>query len=148
MKRVVKWSGLYHDQRCFRKIDRITTWRYFIFTPDEFDTSNITSSGGGRPTKCMVKADSDGSWQPLFSTSQSNPPHGILKCHPELLRTPPLKITSPDGLIDVNKCLWSEEERVNNVDKMVELHDLRDFVFQTRTDKFHWNLSQTIETEH
>ena len=42
----------------------------------------------------------------------------------------------------------SEEGRVGDVRKMVKLHELRDFVFRDRVDKFHWELSNSVETEH
>ena len=66
---------------------------------------------------------------------------GILKFPPDLKLTPPLKVECPRGLDKVSKRLCSEEERINNVDNLIDLHKLRDFVFADRLDTFHWDIS-------
>lgn len=146
MKRIVNWSGLCDAQRYLRRVDGITFWRYFLFTSTQ---SNAASTAPD--TRCSilsVKKDADSSWQSLLPTNKDTGSNGILRSHPDLSLTPPLKITCPDGVNEINKRFCSEEERINDADKLIELHDLRDFVFQSREDPFHWDLEQCVETEH
>lgn len=146
MKRLVNWSGLCDSQRYLRRVDRITTWRYFLFTSTQSAAAPTQTTG--RCTIICVKKDVDGSWQSMLPTSKDNGSNGILRSFPDLSLTPQLKITCPDGVNEINKRFCSEEERINDADKLIELHELRDFVFQERTDTFHWDLTQCVETEH
>lgn len=145
MKRMANFSGLCEQERCLRKVNNITQWRYFLFLPDS--TCDPDPSNGNRRTTCHVKKTCGDSWQKLFPGVPNNEPSGILRGCPDLSKTPNLQIKCPDGLNDVNKRFWTEEQRINDVDKMIELSDLRDFVFKARVDPFHWDLSTSVETE-
>lgn len=145
MKRVVNWSGLCDKTNCLRKIDRISTWRYFLFTSDKTcPSASALPTATTVSTTCHVKKNCHEEWRPLFPLKAAGE-SGILRHSPDLRKTPNLSIVLPEGLKKVNKRFDSEEGRINSVDKMVELHDLRDFVFQSRSDAFHWDLSECVE---
>lgn len=42
----------------------------------------------------------------------------------------------------------SEEGRINNIDRLIELWELRDVVLAARSKKLHRNLHTCVETEH
>ena len=70
---------------------------------------------------------------------------GFLKFCPDLHKTPALKITCPPHEKKIIQRIVSEEGRINNSDKMIELHELRQYVFRNRVDEMHWDLSSTFE---
>ena len=41
MEKVANWSGLVDHENCVKKIDRVTQWRYFLFTKDPKNIVNI-----------------------------------------------------------------------------------------------------------
>lgn len=145
LKRLVNWSKLCDTENCLRKIDRVTQWRYFLFTKDPACTHTVDV----KPllTKCFVKKQAVDQWQDMFKSDIGTNPRGILRYCPDLRKTPPLQIDCPDGKEQVTKRLISEEGRINNTEKMIELYELRDHIFSARTDAFHWNLDQSVETE-
>lgn len=157
LKRVANWSGLCQQEGCLRTVERITHWRYFSFVRESAsETIPIKRQRADtqeravavkRRTAIYVKKDCDDKWQKLYPSAKSTESGGILRACPNLAKTPPTNITCPDGLHEVNKRLWSEDERINDSDKMIALNDLRDFVFQSRTDPFHWDLELSVETE-
>ena len=149
MQRVANFSGLCEQENCLKKVDRITQWRYFIFTLGSKDNTDASSQSqnGPLPTVCNVKVNSGDNWQYLIKSRGSGKPGGILRQCPDLRKTPSLEISCPDGLTNVTKRFCPEEGRVNDVDKMIELHKLRDLVFRNRTDSFHWDLISSPETE-
>lgn len=161
MKRLANWSGLCDETNCLRKINHITQWRYFLFVQDTASATdkegNDSDSGsdsektvndGVRRTLCYVKKDSDNEWQKMYPSAVAPTPGGILRFSPDLSCTPDLKVTCPEGLDLVSKRFESEDQRVNDHDKMISLHNLRDFVFRSRTDAFHWDLQDCVETEY
>lgn len=141
MRRIINWSGLCDMVGCLRKIDKISIWRYFLFS---IDKSN-SGLNGARLTTCHVKQNCGDAWLPLFPYTK-NGKAGILRHLPNLSQTPNLNIKCPDGRDKINKRLESEEGRINSSDKMIELHALRDFVFQDRVDSFHWDLPNCVES--
>ena len=146
MKRIINWSGLCDLKQCIQKVRNISQYRYFKFTRAFAETDN--DNGGSVSTMCYVKINCEDQWSELFERRNGNGCRGVLKFSPSLEDTPPLKIKCPDGMDDVTKRIISEDGRINNVDKVIQLQELRDFVFQTRVDDFHWDLNSIVETEH
>ena len=152
LRRIVNWSGLCEQENCVRKVDKLTQWRYFLFTPSSnvpAATNASCSSVSHRTVSCSVKQNCDDNWQPIRNSganSSSSTSPGFLRHFPDIANTPPLNIDCPDGLKEVTKRLESEDGRVD-IDKMISLHNLRDFVFRKRVDNFHWTLSSCVETE-
>lgn len=149
LKRVANWSGLCNAENCLRKVDKVSQWRYFLFTPSS-DNNSPCKSGEPRRTTCSVKRGTLDRWQLVGrSTTQSTKANtntnSFLKHCPDIKKTPALVITCPEGLEDVTKRLESEEGRINDMEKLERLHDLRDFVFQPRVDPFHWDINSCVE---
>ncbi len=143
LKRLANWSGLCEMEKCVHGITSFTQYRYFKFsrTFQESSERGVTHS-----TTCHVRLTCYDSWRPLTKTRKENRSTGFLKFCPDLRKTPPLKIKCPDGQQKVIDRFNSEEGRVNNVDKMMELHKLRQFVFSDRVDPFHWDLESVVES--
>lgn len=147
LRRVANWSGLCETEACLKKVDKVTQWRYFLFSPF-FGDSSTSNKKRARTTSCSVKRSCDDSWTPIGNVSASNSTNsanGFLRFCPDVKKTPPLKIKCPDGLADVTKRLESEDGRVNDPEKMIRLQALRDFVFRERTDIFHWDVENCLE---
>lgn len=146
LKRIANWSGLCDSECALRKVDNISQYRYFKFTSAFEEHDDITK--GPLSTQCLVRHNCSESWRSLFSTNRGSNPNGILKSCPNLHNMPPLTIKCPDGQEKVTKRIYSEEGRINDPQKMIDLYGLRDFVFKDRVDAFHWNLEASVETEH
>ena len=80
-------------------------------------------------------------WRPLRGDNLS----GFLKTIPDLSMMPATIVTSPDNLDEVNKRLDSEQPRINSVVKQRSLEALRDVVYSSGEETFHWNLRECIE---
>lgn len=106
-------------------------------TPVQFAALHATS-----------RKNCDDAWVNLYPTHSKEFRAGVLNSCPDFTATPPTNISCPDGLNEVNKRLWSKDERINDAEKSIELQDLRDFVFRKRTDHFHWKMANEVETEH
>ena len=145
MREVGNWSGLCDAENCLKKIDRVTQWRYFLFTKDP--NNNFDVKEKPVQTKCFVKKDSIDQWQELYKSDMGENPRGILRFCPDLRKTPALRVVCPEGIENITKRLDSEEGRINDPQKMTQLCTLRDFVFRARVDDFHWDLRCTFETE-
>lgn len=143
MKRIINWSGLCALESCIRRADKITHYFYFQFCrSSQPENHSLTSPVS---TCCYVKHKSSDNWAPLFK-SAGGVVQGFLKSLPNLEKTPDLRIPCPSGVDNITKRFTSEEGRINNTDKMVALYELRDFVFQSRVDKPHWDFSTAVET--
>lgn len=68
-----------------------------------------------------------GPWQNLLSNDESK---SFLKFAPNLQNRPPIMISCPDGLRKVNQRFESIEGGVNSREKMDQLKNLHDYVFQ------------------
>lgn len=143
MKRIINWSGLCTSSNCFRRVDNITQYQYFKFCRPDMQSGHTT---------CFVRKSSAESWIPLFpnvrNVNGATAAGGILKFRPRLDEIPDLSIDCPSGVERITTRFVSEEGRINDTDKMIQLYELRDFVFSSRIDKPHWNLEQIVETEH
>lgn len=145
MKRLVNWSDLCNQENCIRRVDNITQPHYFKFCRSFHSTDDVDV--GTVSTCCFVKHKNSDAWVPLFKSANRSD-QGILKSVPDLRRTPPTSVTCPTGLEKVTKRFVSEESRINNTDNMVLLHELRDHVFRTREEPFHWELSTAVEGKY
>ncbi len=141
LKRLVNWSGLCENERCVNGITNFTQYRYFKFSRTFQESLEGNDS---KSTTCHVRLNCYDSWKPLMKSKKGRG-SGFLKFCPDLKKIPPLKIKCPDGEKKVIDRLVSEEGRVNDTDKMSELHELRQFVFRNRVDEFHWDLSTAVE---
>ncbi len=148
MNLVANEIGLCDKKKCLKRIDKITQWRYFLFVSENGTGPSTSRTPQPRSTTCYVKKNCEDEWQHLYPKSSSAFRAGVLTTCPDISETPPLHISCPDGLEEVNKRLWSEDERINNADKTIELHELRDFVFRNRVDPFHWDMNVAIENEY
>lgn len=142
MKRVANWSGLCNQEGCIKKISNITQYRYFKFSLSS--TQSKSDAEVPMATQCETKRFCNDAWTPL-PTSTRGTILGVLRFCPEYQNPPSTVIKCPEGKDEVIKRLSSEEGRINNCQKVLELHNLKDFVFSDRTDKFHWDLSTAIE---
>ncbi len=149
LKRVVNWRGLCEQERCMRRVDNLTQYHYFRFSLGYAESDNLQL--GPVSTTCHVRHSCRSQWQPLFmrkkKSSKGITPSGILKFCPDLRKVPSLNISCPDNAHKVTERFESEEGRINDSDKMISLYELRDFVYQDRTDKFHWDLTTAVETK-
>ncbi len=146
MKRIVNWKGLCDLEHCIRKISNITQYRYFKFTRafSEEDSMNNTPVS----TMCHVRSSCYDNWKELYVGKNGDGQKGLLKKCPDIRKTPPLVISCSDSVDDITKRFVSEEGRINDTNKLMQLYELRDFVFTNRTDKFHWDLTNSAETSH
>ncbi len=145
MKRIANWKDLCDLERCIRRIQNISQYRYFKFSRSFSEQD--TPGGPIVSTRCHVKLNCYNEWRELFPSKPGTPSLGILKFCPDLRKTPQLKICCPDGIDVITKRFQSEEGRINNTEKMIDLYELRDFVFKARIDSFHWDLEEAVETE-
>ena len=150
LKRISNWSGLCEQERCIQNVTLFSRYRYFRFVRKErryFNELEDAMIGTGVfLSGCFVKTNSTDEWSQLQTPSGGHW-GGFLKFCPDLSRTPDTIISMPPGLHEVNRRLESEEGRINDISKLHELYELRDFVFQSRVDKFHWNLNESIEVQ-
>ncbi len=72
---------------------------------------------------------------------------GFIRFLPDLKKTPPIVTKPPTktDAVNVTSRFESEEYRINNSNKMAQLYELRDKVFQSRTESLHWNLNEIVE---
>ncbi len=143
VKRIVNWSGLCDTERCVQGINNFTQYRYFKFSRSFQEEAERTAPYS---TTCHVRLNCYENWRSLCKARKNQKCSGFLKFCPDLRKVPPLKIKCAEGKDKVLLRLISEEGRINNSDVMLELHELKNFVFQARVDQFHWDLSSTIET--
>ena len=91
-----------------------------------------------------MKHKSQSNWQPLFP-SKNGKHIGLLKFCPDLTLTPDTKTKCLDNKDKITKRFVSEEGRINDTDRMIELYRLRDFVYNHRSHHFHWDLAKSLE---
>ncbi len=144
LKRIANWSGLCEQEKCLHGLKNFTQYRYFKFTRSFHDTNAFDN--GPFSTMCHVRLNCYDSWKALIARKRSPNKSGFLNFCPDLRKTPTLSISCPDGINKVTQRFISEEGRINNSDKMIDLQELRDFVFRERVDEFHWDISAIVET--
>lgn len=71
---------------------------------------------------------------------------GFVNNRPRLENAPLTNMICPPGVLEVTKRFLSEESRFNSTAKMIYFHELRDHIFWARTDTFHWDLTESVET--
>lgn len=132
----VVWDG---------KDGRVSQYRYFRFykTKGTFDEA---TPGETVRTTCEVKRNSKDNWEKLRPDQSTNDFGGFLLGTPILKKTPATSHRCPPDKDEVVKRLVSEEVRIGDAQRMKELRDLVGTVYQNRTSKFHWDLTNTIET--
>lgn len=139
MLHIINFSELCKKDKCLTAAKNFSQYRYFKF-----------HRVGGEPqgerdsykTGCCVKIGCGDEWAPLF---EDKPGIGFLKFTPDLMKTPPTPATSPKDFEEICKRFRSEETRINSTSKMRELRELRDHVYTTRLEAFHWNLRAVFE---
>lgn len=144
MKRITNWSGLCSQENIIQRVDNITRHQYFKFSRS-FSSSD-KSHHSPVSTCCHVKTASTDAWRPLVQQADRTV-QGFLREVPDLSRTPHTSVKCPPNLENINKRFNSEEGRINSSEDMILLHELRDSVFETRKEPFHWNLDDCIETK-
>lgn len=150
MKRIINWSGLCNQEACIRKVAVITQYRYFKFC--RAPTAEAVESDNKEevfpvPTQCLIKRQSRDEWTAIRNAPDESTQQGLLRFCPSLKNFPSTVIQCPDGKDDFIKRLASEEGRINDAQKMLDLEDLKEHVFRDRIDKAHWDLSNIIETK-
>lgn len=80
----------------------------------------------------------------VFQCHSGKQAKGLLKFCPILTNTP---ISCPSGLEEVIKRFDYGNANTNYSDKMVVPYDLRDFVCNSRTNNFHWELDSSVEPD-
>ncbi len=138
MKHLVNWSGLCEEESVLTSVKNFSHFRYFRFYLENTNSNDQSSS----TATCMVKVNVKDDWEKL-STS-------FLSKLPDLSKTPATVIQNSnqnwlEKKTKVTDRIESEEGRIRNPEKLGELKALRDSVFRSRKEKFHWDLSQCIE---
>jgi len=139
MLNVINFSGLCVQERCIGKVEKFSQFRYFRFHRADGDPL----PGASYKTACSVRVGCRDDWNPLKTSTEGC--HGFLVRVCNLARTPPTPAVSPPDLKDIEDRFRSEETRINNHNKMLELYALRDNVYRDREVPFHWNLKDVFE---
>ena len=140
MANVINWSGLCTEQECLTNAKGFSKFRYFKFSRE---SSSTTSSKV--KTTCFVRYSCTDEWENISKMIPNNKYSSFIKFAPDLKKTPPLIITCPDGKQKVTDCLEAAENRIDNETEVNDLLKLRDSVFRSRTENFHWDLNGCIE---
>jgi len=139
IKQVANFSGLLSSRKYVKKsLPSFTQFRYFKFT---------RSSQGGNNTlpfqiSLSVKMNSEDDWKEFPGNPIGG---GMLETCPDIQRTPATKHTAPENWKEVGKRLSSTECRINSRTKLQALYSLRDDVYRSRYEPFHWNISTCPE---
>lgn len=141
---VVNWSGLVEAEKCLRPVKQFTKFRYFSFSTSTHSDSHTMESTAYVPTTCNVKINVTDPWIPL-PMSRTHEVSSFITNPPDLSKTPATTIASPPGVEEVTKRINSLEGRINSTVKLNALLSLRDDVFRTREELFHWDLSTIVE---
>ncbi len=142
MRYIVNWSGLCEREKVLTTVKNFSKYRYFSFRRLRGSGNELTQPS----ISCMVKVNIHDDWEPLKPL--------FLVSVPDLINTPPTVISfSADSRLgkaksEFNKRLESEEERIRIPQKVGELKQLRDHIFRSRSERFHWNVSSCIELRH
>jgi len=133
MKYIINWSGLCRSEDALTNIKNFSHYRYFRFVKEPNHNQDVS---------CLVKPSVQDEWSTL--------PITFLKFPPDLTKTPPTAIDMSTETIlerknEITKRLETEEVRVRDPAKMSSLTTLRDTIFRSRKEKFHWNLQTCIE---
>lgn len=139
MLHVANFSGLCKQEDCIGRVEPFSQYRYFRF---HRRSGNPVTGGSEIATGCSVKVGCRDEWKALETFSDAS---GFILFPPDLSRTPPTKTTSPTDLKEVNDRIRSEEHRINDRNRMKSLQELREHVYQSRLDPFHWNLDKCFE---
>lgn len=137
MLHVANFSELCTQQKCLAKVPAFSHFRFFKF---------CRASGPPRSefewysTLCLVRIGCSDNWSNL---SENN--SGFLGRTPGIRLTPPTVLEAPDNLAEVNKCLDSNEARIGDTTKLASLMHLRDRVYTSRSENFHWDMEQAVE---
>jgi len=124
--RMANYSGLCLLERCLQKVPDFSHYRGKYAARKETEIYS---------TSCRVRVGSNDEWKPLKA---EKPDYGFIKFAPNLCNTPPTTLRAPDNVLNINKCLASNEERISSASKMKSLPDLRNFIYNDRTEQFHW----------
>ncbi len=129
MKRVANWSGLCNQEKCLHTVKNFTQFRYFKFSRSfhESDDDGLQ----GYSTSCHVRRNCYDKWDSITKKNHPSGFNGFLRFCPDIRKIPPLKVKCPEGLDKVTKRFISEEGRINNPDKMIDLQELRDLFSET-----------------
>lgn len=146
MSSVANWSGLCENERCLRRVSQFSQYRYFRF--GRVLAAVEGDEGTGKvDCVCSVKCGVTDEWKHL-PVGKGQEVHSFLRFTPDLSKTPPTEVVCPPGKEEITKRFASEEGRINSTDKMMELYNMRDRVFRTRSEPFHWNLDTAVELNH
>lgn len=69
----------------------------------------------------------------------------IVKFVPNIALTPPEELTAPPDFDSITDRISSEEGRIKDEMKISSLYTLRDEVYTTRQERFHWDLDTAVE---
>ena len=141
MKHIINWSGLCEKENVLTNIKNFTTYRYFHFylgTLNKEKQSNLI-------VRCRVKVSVYDEWKELDIS--------FLRSVPDLSKTPPTIFDLSSDYwakkkVEITKRIESEEGRIKQPSKIVELRQLRDSVYRSRKENFHWNLKNSVEWKH
>ena len=148
IKNVINFSGLCDREKTLweARNDPFTQNWYFRFVRAEQGMHNRADSTTYK-TKCLVKINSMDDWVPFRATQSDDGYNGFLKKLPDLSKTPGTTLTSPTDLNDIERRLSSEETRINSRDKMDALRALVQDVYTTKTEMFHWDVANSVESK-
>lgn len=138
LQEVANWSGLCNQESCCNVIKNITMYRYFRFK------GNISSSDGTVHPICQVRSTVDENW---FDIITNNGPR-FLRFLPDLMKTPPETLRSPDDYSMVSAKINSEEGRILSEGDLQSLNELRESVYKNEKNSFHWDLNSVIECKN
>ena len=139
MKRVVNWSGMCEEQKCIRGVTNFTHFRYFKFV-----RSTQTQEMEGPGVCCLVKENAGDAWTQLPVPGRLDNV-GFLKSVPNLNIIPNTNITCPPNIGEINNRIDTKQTRIRNVSKVGDLKALRNYIYHTRSEKFHWSIESSPE---
>lgn len=144
--KVANFSGLLEKTKTVwnGRDARIGDLHYFRFRKYTAEKGGVMTTS----TTCEVKRKSMDSWESLHNQTNTDKCTGFLTAIPDLTQTPPTNLKCPPNRSEIQKRLHSEETRIANADKMLELQTLVDDVYADRSEPFHWDLTTTVECKH
>jgi len=134
IENMANYSGLCRDTNCVQ-IDNhpaFSIYRFFRFVRS---TARTPASSEYFGTTCYMKVNEVDSFDIQYRGNK-----GFLNFAPDLRRTPPLNITSPDNYNEVTKRLESVETFVRSRRDRAALAALQEKVYKDRVAKFDWDL--------
>ena len=118
MKNVANWSGLCEKEACLTSAQNFSKFRYFKFNRVLGETDGVIT------TSCLTRTAVSDQWIPMGEATGHKRVNSFIKFAPDLRKTPPLKITCPEGKGKLTECISAAEGRIASPEKINILLEL------------------------